>query len=322
MLQPIIDLHHHAFPAEFIEAISKKGMKNKIVDVILALQWDLKKDLAFMDELGIQTAFVSVLGLGDFLAGDIAFARDLSRLGNEYCAKLMQNDPQRYGAFATLPLPDLESALKELEYALDVLKLDGVILSSNYEGYYLGDPRFDELFSELNRRKAVVFIHPDTPAGIDMTNVGFNASLVDYPHDTTRVAVHLVLNGVLAKYPDIRFILSHAGGTLPYLMSRITGAEGIVYPHKNFPHSIEYYFKQFFYDTALTTSPSTFACLHSLVDTSQIVYGSDYPFRNTEYMKTALNGLRSVQEFDENALESIQRGNAIHLFPRLMGMNE
>ncbi len=145
------------------------------------------------------------------------FSIQVFEQSNEICAGLRADHPHRFGAFATSPVPDIDAALEGLQHALDGLKLDGVILLSNYDGYYLGDPRFDRLFAELNRRKAVVFIHPATPPGFEQSHFGFPESMMDVCFDTTRTAFSLIINGVTRKYPDVRFILAHAGGTVPYI---------------------------------------------------------------------------------------------------------
>ena len=149
-------------------------------------------------------------------------AKELSRQTNEIMANLITKHPGRFGAFATLPLPDVDASLKELEYALDKLKLDGIILLSNYDGYYLGDLRFEKLFVELNRRKTVVFIHPDTPPGIEQSHLGLPESMMDVCFDTTRTVFSLIVNGTTKNYPDIRFILAHTGGTTPYIAARVS----------------------------------------------------------------------------------------------------
>jgi predicted TIM-barrel fold metal-dependent hydrolase len=150
-----------------------------------------------------------------------AIAKDLSRQMNEICAGLMNDQPGQFGAFATLPLPDVDAALDELTYSLDELKLNGVILLTNYDGYYLGNPRFDELVAELNRRKAVVFIHPQSPPGQEQSYLGLPEAMLDVCFDTTRAAFSLIVNGVTKNYPDIRFILAHAGGAVPYMAGRV-----------------------------------------------------------------------------------------------------
>jgi 6-methylsalicylate decarboxylase len=169
----MIDVHHHIAPDEYVKALSRKGI-TKALGVPLP-KWNLNTALEVMDVHDIATAIVSISAPGLYFGATenpLAFARDLARLTNEKCAELIAAHPARLGAFATLPLPDVDFALEELSYALEQLKLDGVILMSNYDGYYLGDERFEALHAELDRRKAVVFIHPSTPPGLDQSHLG------------------------------------------------------------------------------------------------------------------------------------------------------
>lgn len=218
----LIDVHHHIVPKEYLKDLSDQGVKKALG--VRFPNWSADKALEVMDRNGISTSVISISAPGVYFRDkdpSMEFARGLSRKTNEICAGLIENHPERFGAFATLPLPDVDAALEELEYALDVLKLDGVFLLSNYDGYYLGDTRFERLFSELNRRKVAVFVHPATPPGIEEIHMGVPESMIDVCFDTTRTALSLMVNGVTKKYPDVRFILAHAGGTIPYLAARL-----------------------------------------------------------------------------------------------------
>src|SRR5437764_15229355 len=174
-----------------------------------------------MDHHAIATAITSISEPGIYF-GDVTFARDMARRCNEFSAQLIHEYPQRFGAFAILPLPDIEAALRELEYALDTLKLDGVVLLSSVDGRYPGDPLFDELFTELNRRKAVVFLHPTVPAINRELHLNLPPFLVEFVFDTTRAVVNLMYSGTLERCPDMPVILAHAGGTVPYVALRIS----------------------------------------------------------------------------------------------------
>ena len=212
----LIDVHHHIVPNEYARALAKLGV-TKGLGVRLP-KWDVDKSLSVMAEHGISSAIVSISAPGVYFNEHdrrSAIARELSRQTNEICAALINDHPGRFGAFATLPVPDIDAALDELAYSQDELKLNGVILLSNYDGYYLGDARFDELFAELNRRKAVVFIHPQSPPGQEQSHLDLPEAMLDVCFDTTRTAFSLIVNGVTKKYPDIRFILAHAGGAVP-----------------------------------------------------------------------------------------------------------
>ena len=315
----IIDVHHHIIPREYVDALAKKG-----IGAALGMtfpHWDAEKTLELMDANDIATAMVSISAPGVYFSNGpdaMSFARDLAKRVNEIAAQLVQTYPNRFGVFATLPLPNIDDSLREIEYAVDVLKLDGIVLLSNYDGYYLGDQKFDEVLLELNRRKTAVFIHPQTPPGFDQIKIGLPAYAFDVCFDTTRAAYSLILNGMIEKYPDIRFILAHAGGTVPYLASRVR-LVNLAVPEvaKNMPKGLEYYLNKFYYDTALSAYPATFACLEKLVQGTQILFGSDYVFAPAPAISLTVKGIREYKGFDKEAVGAIERGNAIALFPRL-----
>jgi predicted TIM-barrel fold metal-dependent hydrolase len=354
-MQKLIDVHHHIVPKEYVQVLSKLGV-TKGLGVPLP-KWNVEKTLEVMDKNGISTAILSISAPGVYFKEKdpgMKVAKELSRQTNEIMAGLIADHPGRFGAFATLPLPDVEAALEELTHALDALRLDGVILMSNYDGYYLGDQRFNKLFAELNRRKAVVFIHPDTPPGIEQSHLGLPESMMDVCFDTTRTVFSLIVNGVTKNYPDIRFILAHAGGTVPYIAARVSitasmlenakGAgpmigDGIgmvtsVFPkleeklpdvlkyYLNFkknvlPEGPDFFLKNFYYDTALSASPHAFASLQTLVDSSHIVFGTDYIFATEAAVPMTVKGVRGYKGFDKNDLAAIENENLVRLFPRL-----
>jgi predicted TIM-barrel fold metal-dependent hydrolase len=351
----MVDVHHHIVPDEYVKALSRKGI-TKALGVPLP-KWNLNTAIEVMDVHDIATAIVSISAPGVYFGATenpLAFARDLARLTNEKCAELIAAHPARFGAFATLPLPDVDFALEELSYSLEQLKLDGVILMSNYDGYYLGDQRFEALHAELNRRKAVVFIHPSTPPGLDQSHLGLPEAMLDVCFDTTRTAFSLVVNGVMKRYPDIRFILAHAGGAVPYLAARVdltakllSSARGIgpaigdaagfvsrIFPglkgsmpdllryfidfkENVLPEGPDFYLKMFYYDTALSASPHAFASLLTVVDSSRILFGSDYVFATREAVPLTVGGISAHPAFGEEDLAAIARKNAACLFPRL-----
>jgi predicted TIM-barrel fold metal-dependent hydrolase len=249
--------------------------------------------------------------------GDLASARDLARRCNEISARLISDHSQRFGAFAVLPLPDVEASLLELEYALDTLRLDGVTLLSSIGKEYLGDPSFDALHSELNRRRAVVFVHPAVPPGSDVPKLILPPSLIEFTFDTTRAAASLLFSGTLERYPDIRFILSHAGGTVPYLAWRISLGEWLPKIGEKVPQGVITYIKRLYYDTALSTSRYTLRSLQALIDISHIVFGSDYPFLPEPIVAATISDFQSYDGFTEQDRRVIEWGNALSLFPRL-----
>ena len=216
-----IDLHHHILPAEYINKLNKIGVVGP-ADQTFPKNWSPQKSIDIMDHVGVQAAITSFSAPGVYFRDD-QFSRSLARFCNEYSAKLVSDYPARFGAFGSLPLPDVEGSLREIEYALDTLKLDGLILLSNAQGKYLGDPAYEEIFQEINSRHSVVFVHPafSSPKHDDLTQMDLTPSLIEVPFDTTRAVAHLLYSGVLERYPNIRFTLAHAGGTVPFLAWKI-----------------------------------------------------------------------------------------------------
>ena len=322
-----IDVHHHIVPSEYAATLSASGVNGG--GGIDFPPWDPQSSLSMMDRQSIATAITS-LRPGVYF-GDCALARDLARRFNDYSADLVHSYPQRFGAFATLPLPDVDAALLELEYALDALHLDGVGLLSSYEGQYLGDPAFEDVFTELNRRKAVVLVHPAVPPNERVSPIPLPVGTLEFVFDTTRAVLNLVARGTLMRYPDIRLILSHAGGTVPYLAERIAAAESIsrvvpmgheipwnmqgeiVRETQNVLDSL----RRLYYDTALSAFPSVFRSLQELVQPSQILFGSDYPWADEMIAAFTIRGIENYDGFDNQIRRTIERENALALFPRL-----
>jgi len=268
-----IDVHHHIIPPVYLEAMRRVGIADPIPGVDYP-DWDVQTTLAVMDRQGIATAIVSISEPGVYF-GNVALARDLARQINEFSARLVADHPQRFGAFAVLPLPDVNAALQELAYALDTLKLDGIGLLTNYRGTYLGDAALDALFAELNRRQVVAFIHPSTPPSTDQPTFGLPPSLYEFTFDTTRMVVNLLYSGTLDRYPNLRLILSHAGGTVPYLTKRLTFGPTIgSYLKARAPQNLIASLRQLYYDVAMSASPYALPSLQALVDPSHMLFGS------------------------------------------------
>jgi len=351
----LIDVHHHIVPKEYARALAKLGV-TKGLGVQLP-KWDVNRTLDVMAEHGISSAVVSISAPGVYFKENdrrSVIARDLSRQTNEICAGLIRDHPGHFGAFATLPVPDIDAALDELAYSLDELSLNGVILLTNYDGYYLGDARFDELFAELNRRKAVVFIHPQSPPGQEQSHLDLPEAMLDVCFDTTRTAFSLIVNGVTKKYPEIRFILAHAGGAVPYLAGRVAitasmlanldGAASVVadgigkvfslshkleekmpeqlsyylrFKHNVLPEGPDYFLRQFYYDTALSASPHCFSSLLTVTDCSHIVFGTDYIFATEAAIPATISGIHDHDGFTQDDVDAIARETALTLFPTL-----
>jgi predicted TIM-barrel fold metal-dependent hydrolase len=311
-----IDVHHHVLPPPYLAALEHAG----IADPIPGVDWpaqDTEATLAMMDRQGIATAIVSISDPG-VLFGDLALARKLARTVNEFTAGLVADHPQRFGAFAVLPLPDVDAALHEVAYALDTLKLDGIGLLTHYRGVYLGDETFEPLLAELHRRQTVAFVHPSTPPSIDQPMFGLPPSLYEFPFETTRTVANLLYSGTLDRYPDLRLILSHAGGAVPYLAKRLTFGPIIRAALKGrAPRNAVASLRRLYYDLAMAATPFSLPSLHALVDPSHILFGSDYPFVPETDNAENVAGLTSYDGFDRQARRLIEYENALTLFPRL-----
>ena len=310
---PKIDVHHHIVPREYVDALAKIGITE--VAGRPFPEWSVENMLELMDRHQIKTAITSISAPGVYF-GDEGFAIELCRQCNEFSAQLIKDFPERLGAYAVLPLPNLDAALKELEYALDTLKLDGVVLLSSVGGYYMGAPLYDELFDALNTRRAVVFIHPDVSPESDKSTLKLPPSLVEFVLETTKAVSNLLFTGTIERCPFVRFILPHAGGAIPYLTMRLTLGEFWPGLQEHVPQGILAYLRRFYYDTAISAAPYALRSLQEVVDNSQILFASDYPFAPELATMLTINGLETYAGFDEQALRSVFYDNALQLFPR------
>jgi predicted TIM-barrel fold metal-dependent hydrolase len=305
-----IDVHHHLAPPGFIREI----VARKTGQVPL-MEWTPAKSIDSMDKAGIATSMVSISEPGVWY-GDHAAARALARECNDYGARMVRDYPGRFGLFASLPIPDVEGSLREIEYAYDVLKADGICLLTSYAGKYLGDPAFAPVMDELNRRRAVVFTHPVRADCCRNLIPGVGENVLELATDTARTITSLLVSGTPARCPDVRFIFSHAGGTLPVLTGRIIQ---LYAASKEFaqrlPQGPLAELKRFYYDTANASNEWSLAPLMKLVSVSQVLLGSDYPLRSPEANVKDLMGLG----FGNDELRAIYRDNAVRLLPRLAG---
>ncbi|GAB4338804.1 MAG: amidohydrolase family protein [Candidatus Abyssubacteria bacterium] len=311
----IIDVHQHLVPEVFRSMLASVGISGGAGEELA--RWDEQTALAVMDEYGVRAAVVSYVLSGIEIAAP-RFFRTLSRACNEYLADLLARHPTRFGGFALLPLPDIDGTLEEIAYSLDVLKLDGVGMHSNMGGIYPGDRRLAPVFEELNRRTAVVHLHPaDIPAGRDL-RPQWPPYIVEFMFETTRAVADLVYNGAMERYPDVAIILSHAGGAVPYLAWRLwTGEFTITSLNESAPSGVYESLKRFYYDTAMAANPGAFASLTELVGHDRIVFGSDYPYMPDFAIGEFARQLGAYPGFDASAKEAIERDNALRLFPRL-----
>jgi predicted TIM-barrel fold metal-dependent hydrolase len=303
-----IDIHHHHAPPGLVAEIIAQNTGQQLL-----ADWTVAQSLADMDRASVATAITSISPPGVW-NGDNAAARRLARACNEFTAKLMADYPGRIGMFAALPLPDVDGSLREIEYALDVLKADGVGLLTSADDKWLGDRAFAPVMEELNRRKAVVYTHPTTPPACRNLIEEVPYHLIEFATDTTRTIASLLLTGTASRCRDIKFIFSHAGGTMPYLTERLIWWAGARPDLKEkMPQGPLHELKKFYYDTAFSANPYALSSLTTLVSPSQILFGSDFPFR---YGHENVAGL-SAFGFGKDDLLAIEHGNAARLLPRL-----
>jgi 6-methylsalicylate decarboxylase len=245
-------------------------------------------------------------------------ARDLARRVNELSAELIQERPDRFGGFAALPLPDVDGALRALEYGLDVLKLDGVVLFSNARGIYLGDTRFSPLFDELERRGAVVFVHPTSSPDPAARSLGLPDSLIDFTADTTRAVAQLHYGNTFARTPNMKYIFSHAGGTIPYLATRFSIIDEMnVIPGAEERGTAADTLRRLYWDTALSWGPPVLRMLRSVVGMGQVLFGSDYPYLRRDLAVACRHEVETSAELDSEECRAVLGDNALKLFPRL-----
>jgi predicted TIM-barrel fold metal-dependent hydrolase len=309
-----IDVHHHILPPEYVQAALAGGALD--AGGVAFPDWSAEKALALMDEAGIATAITSIAAPGVHF-GDAAAARRLARRCNEITARLAADHPGRFGGFASLPLPDVDGALAELEYALDTLRLDGVVLLASIGELYLGDPAFEPLFAELDRRKAVVFVHPTVHPTSQRLKLALPGFLVEFVFDTTRAAANLIFSGTMERHPDLKIILSHAGGTIPFVASRLALAKLVPSLDEKAPQGAIAYLKRFYYDTALSANRYALRSLQELADPSHILFGSDYPYLPDPLVVQEGKDLDGYAGFDPALRQAVARDNALALFPRL-----
>ena len=295
-----IDVHHHVVPPQYAD------------ESMPITPPDIDEQLQSMDRWHIQSALTSLTPR--VVLKNLHRLRQVARDSNEFQARMVRDQPARLGAFALLPLPDVDGALEEIAYALDVLRLDGVGLFSSVADRYLGDAALDPVFDELHRRKAAVFIHPTHCEAPEHTRLAAPPFVVEYVFDTTRAVVNLIYSGTLKRCRDIRFIVAHGGGTVPFLAQRIAmmeghrGAKGVsgVLPS----------LRSLYYETASTTSRFALRSLQEFADPARILWGSDLPFVYGARLEEEVEHWEHYDGFDADTRAAIERQNALGLFPR------
>jgi 6-methylsalicylate decarboxylase len=301
-----IDVHYHLTPPSLIQAFGAQRFAT------VASNWTIDQRLMDMERSGVATVVCSVAPQGDPFA-DPSKAVGLTRECNEFFARVAMDHPGRFGVFASLPLPNVDAALHEIEYSFDTLKADGIALFTSYGDKWLGDPAFDPVFDELNRRKAVLFTHPNTANCCKNLLPNIGDGTIEWGTDTTRAITNLLFSGTAARCPNVRMTFSHGGGTMPYLVERFEAVAKSPKFAPQFPGGFAAAAGKCYYDTAWTTNPEAMSALSKLVPTSQILFGTDFPYLTAA---DQLKGLKECGAFTAADLEKIENENALPLLPR------
>ncbi|KAH8129475.1 hypothetical protein ACSS6W_002125 [Trichoderma asperelloides] len=317
-----IDTHHHMVPSFYAKAVRQNGGDPSGWPTP---SWSATGSKLLMGRMGIQTAILSATAPGACIVQDPKKQKDLARNLNEYAAKLRDSDPGSFGFFASLPdIRNTTGAIEEISYAFDQLQADGVTLFTRYgpSNVYLGHRDLEPVWAELNRRRAVVFIHPTHPVDTNLVNPQLLQPMIDYPHETTRTAMDMIMSRTLDKFPDVKVILSHAGGTLPYIITRLsTPLRKTPDLAANWKVGTNYEeatktFRKFYYDIALSCSPQVLRTLLDTVPHEHILFGSDFPYAPAPAYPAFLEDLETF-ELSAEIRDKINYKNARSLFPRL-----
>ena len=307
-----IDVHQHFIPDFYKSALAKVGVHDAGGNPWP--KWSLEKTVELLDRHNAG-ALLSISSPGTFF-GDPGFAGHLCRKLNEHAAQLISDYPGRMGVMAVVPLPDVGLALKELEHSMDVLKLDGVNLLTHMGDAYLGQPQFDEFYAELDRRGTAVFVHPVRPSLEGLPSYDFPDGQVELTTETARAIANLFFHGVPERFPGIRWIMPHAGGTMPMNLYRLRNLLKTPKVAPRMPKSVDHYLKSFHYDIAQAVLPPTLQIIQTIAGTDRLLFGTDYPYsaRGEAVISDAIEGAQGF--FDAKALRQVELGNAVALFPR------
>jgi 6-methylsalicylate decarboxylase len=304
-----IDIHHHFSPPAWIAEVKNRELLQRA-----NAQWTPARSVEDMDQAGVATAMLSITNPGLWF-GDRQVTRRLVRECNDYGADLVARYAKRFGLFAAMPLPDVEATLREIEYAYDTLKADGVHLFTSYGDLWLGDALFMPVMEALNHRKAVVHVHPTAANCCKNLVPDVPPGILEYGTDTTRAILGVLFSGTATRFPDIRFIWSHAGGTAPFLVSRIErGAQALKGKETRLPKGAVHELKKFYYDLAGASHVGAVSSLLQLIGADKVMFGTDFPPAGPSVdVVRSLSGLG----FSSAQLRAIERDNALGLLPRL-----
>jgi predicted TIM-barrel fold metal-dependent hydrolase len=308
-----IDTHHHPYPPAYIAATGDilKHTTHAFYDRLT--KWQPAQALEAMDETDIAISVLSIATPSVWL-GDAAKSRALARECNEYAAKMQSDYKGRFGHFATIPLPDVNGSLREIEYLYDALGADGIALTTNYDDNYPGEDAFTPVFDELNRRNAVVYFHP-TAASFAFNRVkDIPPPTIEFPFDTTRTITSLLFSGTFSRCPNIRWIFSHGGGALGMVANRLVGlAKNRPELAARVPNGVKAELSKLYLDVVGVTTPGALAAVLDIVPMSQLLFGTDFPFWKPE---ETIHGLADLK-LSAADLAAIERGNALKLMPGL-----
>lgn len=290
---PIIDIHHHAIFQNH----------SKILNLP---KWSIASDCEALERMGIIGALLSI---------PISGSSEIVKKINNNLAELTSYDKSKYGFLASIPLDDIDRAIKEVDFAADQLNADGFIVPTNFEGVYLGSDELVPLLEKLNQKKAIVLVHPTAPSGDNLPTFDRDLSVYEYPLETTRSVMDLIYKDRCTQFPDIKWIIAHAGGAIPYLAYRLSIAgewNGILQSPEQVLKSI----KSLYFDLALSTSPNVFSCLQNLINTDNILFGTDFPLRYEPGVERSIKEINSFGNYSILDKAKIFSGNAKRLFTR------
>jgi predicted TIM-barrel fold metal-dependent hydrolase len=307
--QQRIDVHHHIVPPAYAAAAGRRLLA-QAPDFGFVLKWTPEQSLAEMESRGVATAITSLSTPGVF-DGDVPAARRLARECNEFAAGMVRDYPQKFGFFATLPLPDVEGTLAEIAYALDVLKADGIGFLTSYGDRWLGDPAFATIFDELHRRNAIAYVHPTVAPCCRNLIPGIAAGVVEFLFDTTRTITSLLFSGTFSRCSGIRFIFGQEGGALPMVADRIAKSATRSVPDL-VPNGGMYELQRLRFDVATVTTPIGLGAILKLVAPENVMLGTDYPFMP---MAATIPGL-DASDLPLAVQAAINRSSAAALMPR------
>lgn len=318
-----VDLHVHYLPQAYREALLNCGAANP--DGYPTPDWNPEQHLEFMEHMGIAASMLS-LSSPHINFGDNNATRILARKVNDDGAALVGEYPRRFGLMASLPLPDVEDSIAEVRYAMEVLHADGVALPTNSRGIYLGEPCLDPILEALNQYQAVVVLHPNTPGSVPENVVeGLPMPMMEFFFDTTRTVINLILKRTFKRFPDIRFVIPHAGAFLSILADRFDAAFRMLpglfeINGQNKTDAIDIYaeLNRFYYDVAGICLPKQLGALLQLIDPGRLFYGSDYPYTPEPACLALASALDKTALLTADQRRGMYYDNAIKLFPRLM----